>query len=280
MHTSDDDLIGDLLKALLTTEGVLGAALLPVVVEADEGQLRLAPIRACGAVSQPLFKHTAQPTSLTEVAPLEILPGLTWRRLDAQITQRLQDKGPWLGQILMHGELLIGVLLVRTAPRLPARDLPSALRFQPPPPPPPMACVLFEGEGLTCTRHADLWMDADEVVQAITESRAYLRSTRAQRQARRLSYARLLVERLHGAPPIDCAVLHPMYHPTIPDFFSLTPPRRLVALLIAAGATLSDIASAIGRSEDTVRSHRLFVMKHFGLHSRIDLARLLYLFLN
>lgn len=55
----------------------------------------------------------------------------------------------------------------------------------------------------------------------------------------------------------------------------LSPTQLQIARRAAAGATLKEIASALGRSPETIRSHLREVYRRLAVSSRIELAEVL-----
>ena len=55
---------------------------------------------------------------------------------------------------------------------------------------------------------------------------------------------------------------------------NLTPAQGQVALLLARGRTLGEIAAASGRAENTVRTHRARIHRRLGISSRAELVQL------
>ena len=55
---------------------------------------------------------------------------------------------------------------------------------------------------------------------------------------------------------------------------NLTPAQGQVALLLARGRTLSEIAAATGRGENTIRTHRARIYRRLGISGRAELVQL------
>lgn len=68
---------------------------------------------------------------------------------------------------------------------------------------------------------------------------------------------------VHGCP-VDPLPVH--------RAMTLSPARRRVAAMAADGATVPEIASALGRSQETVRTHLKHVYEVLGVGSRVELA--------
>ena len=86
-----------------------------------------------------------------------------------------------------------------------------------------------------------------------------------------------------GAPDVGAVVLviEPDRQPkpdaeVVAAALNLTPAQSRVAVLLATGRTVSDIASAIGRGQSTVRSHLKAIHRRLGISRRAELAGLVY----
>ncbi len=137
---------------------------------------------------------------------------------------------------------------------------------------------------------ADLVLDARGRVRfASLEARAWLR-----RSGFRSHLAQLVrsadrersPSSTHGGGLIDLVRIHgeggrvrylahvtPMRRLRLAPAAALTPVQREIAALVAAGATLPEIAQMTGRSRETVRSHVKAIYERLGVASRAELAR-------
>lgn len=88
--------------------------------------------------------------------------------------------------------------------------------------------------------------------------------------------ALLRLVRLHGEEELVLAFMEPLSPYRLPALLELPPAMRQVAAMAARGLTNDDIAAAIGRSPNTVRSHLKKLFDVLGVRSRAELVRLVY----
>lgn len=69
-------------------------------------------------------------------------------------------------------------------------------------------------------------------------------------------------------------IVRPVRESTVPDILRLTRLKRSIAIFAAAGATTSEIATALHRKPETVRAHLKEIYLRLGINSRVELAEL------
>lgn len=135
---------------------------------------------------------------------------------------------------------------------------------------------------IVCTPDGAPWMVADaahtqpalppHVVEAI---RAFA-AGEAQRHDLFVRRQRVSLTRLHSASG-DRAVLvmiHPMLPYQVKDILRLTPTQRRICAYLANGATTTEVAAAMCRSAETIRSHIKAIYARLGIGSRAELTAL------
>ena len=92
------------------------------------------------------------------------------------------------------------------------------------------------------------------------------------------------VNRVNGAGAGQTMVLATLFDPThvraldphaLAAVFGLTPAESRVAALLALGGTAADVATSLGVSESTIRTHVRNVLAKLGVASKTELVRLL-----
>ena len=131
--------------------------------------------------------------------------------------------------------------------------------------------MLFEGGrtrpgGSKC---ADGWLDRSAVLDVARAALADARQVdgRASRLCEQGFVTATVLDERSGV-----VLLEPLTPAPVGQLFELSRLQRRVARLLCAGARIDEIASDVGRSAHTVKSHRSVILKRLGLENRAELA--------
>lgn len=250
-----------LLREVAVASGVSAAVWLPVVL--DGQTLVVHRVAAAGPVCRRSLA-ALRGRCLGRVVDLALLPGVSPAPLAPELREvlGLADGLRAFGVAVCDGPVLLGFLVAwgSTLKRDLLRRV-EATAIRRPPEISRHACAVWSGEEVRCSEGGRSWVG--QRGQSLLPGPT----------------ATLIPGGITTSRTLGSGVTVVLYRPTpaaaLAFFFTLSPAQRHIALLLAVGARVAEVAGAVARSAEAVRSQRAAIYRKLGLGSRAALTHAL-----